>query len=358
MDKVTIESLRQNNWIAMECISGSRAYGLATPESDTDIKGVFVLPKYRFYGLDYLEQVSNPSNDIVFYELKRFIELLSKNNPNILELLATPSDCILYKNPLLELLKPEDFLSRLCLQSFGNYAMTQIRKARGLNKKILNPMEKERKGVLDFCFVVSDQGSVSLIDFLRQNNLKHEYCGLSKVPHMHEVYGLYYDRNYAFSGIISSEKANDISLSSIPKGLKSIATLSFNKSGYSKYCKDYKEYWDWVETRNETRYQNTQSHGKNYDAKNMMHTFRLLQMAEEIGLEGQLKVRRDDRDDLLAIKNGDFSYEELLKKAEDKMLKLDAVYKKTDLPYTPDKAKIESFLIQLRKEFYKDLNDT
>ncbi|HCQ17605.1 MAG TPA: nucleotidyltransferase, partial [Cryomorphaceae bacterium] len=127
---MTLEELRVSNWIVMECISGSKAYGLDTPESDTDIKGVFVLPKHEFYGLDYLEQVSNPSNDIVFYELKRFVELLAKNNPNILELLATPDDSVIIKHSLLAELKPDLFLSRLCLQSFGNYAMAQIRKAR------------------------------------------------------------------------------------------------------------------------------------------------------------------------------------------------------------------------------------
>jgi predicted nucleotidyltransferase len=66
----------------LQCISGSKAYGLDTPQSDTDIKGVFALPKHSFYGLNYTEQVNNPTNDIVYYELKRFFELLLCNNPN------------------------------------------------------------------------------------------------------------------------------------------------------------------------------------------------------------------------------------------------------------------------------------
>ena len=84
----------------------------------------------------------------------------------------------------------------------------------------------------------------------------------------------------------------------------------------------------------------------------MMHTFRLLQMAEEIGLEGKLKVRRDDRDYLLAIKSGAFSYEELLKNAEDKMEKLDTLYRKSDLPEEPDKDRINAVLVELRGGFY------
>lgn len=66
---LTIDFLKKNNLILFECISGSRAYGLATKNSDTDIRGVFYLPKNMFYGLEYIPQVSNETNDIVYYEL-------------------------------------------------------------------------------------------------------------------------------------------------------------------------------------------------------------------------------------------------------------------------------------------------
>ena len=45
---LTIEDLHTQNLLLLEAVSGSRAYGLATPESDTDIKGVFYLPKSMF----------------------------------------------------------------------------------------------------------------------------------------------------------------------------------------------------------------------------------------------------------------------------------------------------------------------
>ena len=80
-----INTLKQSGSIIFECISGSRAYGLDTPASDTDIRGVYILPQDQFYSLNYIEQISNETNDIVYYELRKFIELLSKNNPNILE---------------------------------------------------------------------------------------------------------------------------------------------------------------------------------------------------------------------------------------------------------------------------------
>ena len=77
---LTIEDLHTQNLLLLEAVSGSRAYGLATPESDTDIKGVFYLPKSMFYGMEYIPQISNETNDIVYYELGRFIELLLQSN--------------------------------------------------------------------------------------------------------------------------------------------------------------------------------------------------------------------------------------------------------------------------------------
>ncbi len=138
----------------LDCISGSHAYSLNIQSSDIDKKGVFILPKQEFYGFDGQDQAANETNDEVYFEIKRFIDLLTKNNPNILELLSTPANCILFRHTLMDMIKPSDFLSKLCLSTFAGYAQTQIKKAKGLNKKINKPMEKERKSVLDFCYVI------------------------------------------------------------------------------------------------------------------------------------------------------------------------------------------------------------
>ncbi|MDN5214959.1 nucleotidyltransferase domain-containing protein [Fulvivirgaceae bacterium BMA12] len=349
---MTIQHLKDNNLLLFECISGSKAYGLDTATSDTDIKGVFVMPKDQFYGLHWVDQVNNETNDEVYYELRKFMELLAKNNPNILDLVATPKDCILFQHLLYEKIRPEYFVSKLCKNTFAGYAMTQVKKAKGLSKKILNPVEKERKSVLDFCYVPFGQGAVAVMKFLDEKGLKQECCGLTRIPHMHEVYGLYYSEEGIYKGIIQSEQANEVSLSSIPKDVQPITIMSFNKAGYSKYCKDYKEYWNWVEKRNDTRYQNTIEHGKNYDAKNMMHTFRLLDMAAEIGKTGIINVRRPNREFLLQIKKGVFQYDELVKQAEKKLSDIESVYSQSGLPEEPDSKFIDKLLIELRTEFY------
>lgn len=353
---IDIACLKNRDLIIYEAISGSRAYGLATPQSDTDIRGVFVLPKSEFYSLSYIAQVSNESHDIVYYELKKFIELLSKNNPNVLELLNIPKDCTLYEHPLYKRLKKFPFLSKLCKDTFAGYAMSQIKKARGLNKKILNPMEGKRKTILDFCYVTHHQGSLTLHKWLEIKGFKAEHCGLVNIPHMKNFFALFYDPSgkLGYRGIIKNESSEDVALSSIPRDQSVISYLTFNKEGYSYYCKQYREYQQWLNERNDARYQNTLAHGKNYDAKNMMHTFRLLNMAEEIAEYQEIRVQRADREFLLKIKKGEFEYEDLLNLAEEKIQRLETLFEQSSLPDTPDLPQINQLLVEIREGFYQN----
>jgi hypothetical protein len=110
---------------------------------------------------------------------------------------------------------------------------------------------------------------------------------------------------------------------------------------------------EWEEKRNEHRYQSTLSHGKSYDAKNMMHTFRLLSMAEEIALYQQVIVKRGDRDFLLKIRNGEFEFGDLMQLVEDKMELIKAAYAKSTLPDRPDAQIAEKLLVQLRESYYE-----
>ena len=129
--------------------------------------------------------------------------------------------------------------------------------------------------------------------------------------------------------------------------------LYFNKDGYSVYCKQYKEYWEWVAKRNEERYNSTMNHGKKYDAKNMMHVFRLLLMAEEIATSGVINVLRNDRNLLLDIKQGKYEYDELVAKAENMKEALPELYKNSNLQDEPSLEKVNMLLVKMRTEYYK-----
>lgn len=351
---MTIQDLKNKNLILLEAISGSRAFGLATENSDTDIRGVYYLPKEEFFGLNYIPQISNETNDITYYEIGRFAELLQKNNPNILEILASPEDCILHKNPVIDLFRTEDFLSKLCKDTFAGYAVSQIKKAKGLNKKILNPVEKERKSILDFCYILEDQGSVPLKKWLTENTKVQEKCGLVSIGNTHGIFALFYDESetLGYKGIIQHEEANQVSVSSVPKDESPVAYLSCNLDAYSTYCKDYREYWKWVTERNEDRYNVNQQHGQNYDSKNMMHTIRLLQSCEHIFKTNSLQIRVNNRKELLDIKAGNWSYENLMQKAEDLITSIEYYHPASDLPDYPDVKKTEKTLVEVREKLY------
>ena len=356
---MTIADLRRQNLILFEAISGSRAYGTNLPHSDTDLKGVFVLPEKEFFGLDYIPQIANETNDEVFYELRRFVELLLKNNPTVLELLGTPADCIIYKHPLFEQFQAADFLSKLCRQSFAEYAVAQIRKAKGLNKKINNPEPPARKSVLDFCYVTLGAGAQPVGDWLARKGYAADQCGLVNVPHVIDLYALFVDetpaRSLGYRGLVRDpETSQDVLLSAVPKGEEPATNLSFNRNGYSTYCRVFREYWEWVAKRNKERYENTVQHGKNYDAKNMLHVFRLLQMAEEIATAGQLNVRRPNRKFLLQIRRGEFEYADLVAQAEELIARVEQAFAASALPETPDRERGEELLRQVRQAFYAE----
>lgn len=350
--------LQQQGLILLECLSGSRAYGTDTPESDTDIRGIFIAPREQFYGLGHPDQVSDETNDTTFYEIGRFIELLTKNNPNILELIFTRGDAVLQRSPLLDDLRAEDYLSKLCEQTFAGYAVSQIRKARGLNKKIVNPQPEQRLPASHFCHVIRGQGSVPLDQFLAEHGFAIADCALVNIPHMRGVHALFHDPSgqLGYRGIFKDETTTDVRFSSVPKGEPPIAHLAFNTDAFKKHCRLHKEYWDWVKHRSEARYDTNIEHGKNYDSKNMMHTFRLLDMAEEIARDRTLSVRRKNADFLMQIRRGEFDYDELINMAEAKIERIAELYKAAELPDQPDRDKANATLIAIRQQAYAVLD--
>ena len=353
---MTIDDLKSQNLILLECISGSRAYGLDTPDSDLDIKGVFYLPKSHYYRLPntYIPQINNETNDIVYYEIGRFIELLLKNNPSIMELLNTPKNKIIYKHPIMDVIDPKDFISKLCQKTFLGFAANQIKKSHGLNKRIVNPMDKTKKSVLDFCYILKNGDTILLNTWLTQNQLTQNQLGLAQINHVAQLYAVYIDKEnrYQFSGVVQKSTANNLSLSSIPKNLPISSYLYFNQIGYSKYCQDYHDYWQWVKNHNNQRYQTTLKHDQPYDTKNMMHNLRLLHMAKEIATDGQIRVKRPNKDELLLIKSGHYQYEELILMVDNLQKDINDAFSKSDLPEMPNTHNAMNALEKIRLALY------
>src|SRR5579863_7245022 len=99
--------------VIYRCVIGSRAYGLADEDSDTDYRGIFLPPaelQWSLYGVP--DQLECHDTQEHCWELQRFLVLALKANPNVLECLYTP--LVEKKTPLAgELLEMRSsFLSR------------------------------------------------------------------------------------------------------------------------------------------------------------------------------------------------------------------------------------------------------
>lgn len=356
----TIKELRNRDLIIFEAKMGSHAYGTNIETSDIDLRGVFIQPLEDIFRYGFVDQVADKTNDIVFYELKRFLNLVRKNNPNILELLNAPEDCVIRRSILYETYiekYAKSFITKKCRHTFAGYAIEQIRKARGYNKKInWEEAQMTRKGVLDFCYILEDGMTIPLEEWLENVNefqgfdendiaLTHKDFGLAKIDHAHDLYGMYDLSEFDIpKGIVSERDANDVQLTSFPKEAPFAAYLTFNKDAYSTHCKRYAEYQTWLKERNEDRFKMNKEHGKNYDSKNMMHTFRLLKMAIEIAETGEINVRRSDeeRKKLLKIRHGEYDYDILIEEAEAMIAQLDEAFDKSELPEKVDEEFVSS----------------
>ena len=349
----TLERVRETDLLLFDAVSGSHAYGTQTPNSDTDRRGIFVAPDSYHAGMDPIEQVADEKNDEVYYELTRFFQLLEKNNPGALELLHTPDDCVRVKHPAFHLIDPGLFLSKLAEKSFAGYADSQIRKARGLNKKIVNPQPEERKHLREFCYVLEAQGSVALADWLAERGLSEERCGLVAVNHAPSTYALFQEPTQAYRGIFSWKDDAAVVCSSVPLEAKPLAWMHCNTDAFKAHCRAHREYWQWVAERNENRYQTNRDHGRDYDSKNIMHTFRLLDMALEIAKEGTVNVRRPNAAWLLAVREGKLSYDEILEMTEERLEEIRDAFEKSDLPEEPNRERISEVLREVQEEFCK-----
>jgi predicted nucleotidyltransferase len=371
-------------------IRGSHAYGTNVETSDTDYSGVFIQSMNDILGNKYTEQINDDTNDTVIYEIRRFLELLGSNNPTVLELLNTPEDCIIYKDPAFDLIlnDKEKFITKICAKSFGGYAKQQISKAKGQNKK--QNWEKDkvtRKEVLDFVYVIEGEKS---IPWKVWNNDRYEekFIGVVNVPNARDIYAVYFDKDafcmfsesvsestrktlinirkesgqymgFGYKGLVktgeglNSAESNQLRLSSIPKGETPICNIIYNKDGYSQHCKDYHSYEEWLENKNDARWVDVKSHGQKIDGKNMMHCKRLMGMAREIAEGKGIVVRRPDAEYLISIRKGEVDLQTLIDDVETEIKEIDRLFSESNLPDSVDMEFIHNLIVKIRKQIYK-----
>lgn len=385
--------IRNEGRLAFEYVKGSTLYGLNTPTSDVDTGGVYLCTPEELYGCyGYKPQVSDDRHDNTWFEIGEFVRLLLKSNPAVLEALFIPEDKIMGDiHPIMQpfIDNRDRFVTQQCFAPFFGYAKSQIEKARGFNKKIVNPVEK-LLSAMDFTYTFRGQGSEPFGKWLDRRGLRQEYCGLVNIPNMRDMHGVYYDfgmhcsqeeewrndsafvnlaREYkgygsmretiehlselkpiGYRGVFNMRKdSNQLRLSSIEdKDARPICFISYNQDAYSQHCRAFAEYERWVRERNPERYQSNLD--KTYDSKNMMHMFRLIHMATEIAEgRGVILERTWDRQFLMDIRAHKFEYDELMHLLTAESEKMSNAMENSLIPKQVDTEFVNSLMIEVRR---------
>ena len=273
------------------CRAGSHAYGLNTATSDQDTRGVFVGQPANLIGLYPVEHCEY-DGDYMVYELRKFINLAKDCNPNIIELLYIDERDILFSTGAWQQLRERRdlFLTRRAKHTFSGYATAQLKKIRGHNKWLHNPQPVERPAPAKY--------------------LKRKF-----------IEGL---------------------------GEREV----FDQSAYDDAHRTWKQYWEWKHNRNPARAQLEAEFG--FDSKHAMHLIRLLKMGREILSGAGVQVKRADRDELLSIRRGEWSFERVTHYADELMAQMDQLYETAPLPRAPDLGQINDLMLEIYRDDWRE----
>lgn len=387
--------------------AGSHSYGTNTPTSDEDYRGIFVAdPKFirtPFYKQNEYRHADQ--KDSVSYELNKFMSLYTECNPNIVELLWVDDCDIIIDSPAYQLLRKHrrDLLSSRVAFTFSGYAVSQLKQMKNQSKWQNNPQPKEPPRQTDYVSLVVNYTNekmfkVNIEDYKDNHRLVH---------YGSNIYGLYKESGYTtfndnYHLNVNSEEFDHTTM--IGERKLPIMVVKFNVTEYKQNLQVWKQYWDWrtlkdkkvelyslIEAELAERTTNTREvvdvdydvdrvigdenmselvktmkasnltdllhlckrhfdfKQTNADLKHGMHLVRLLRMGREILEHGEVFVKRPDAKELLEIRNGSWSYEQLVAYGEEQdMLIRTELYEKTKLPKRPNIELASDLILQVQ----------
>ncbi|MEA5573130.1 DNA polymerase beta superfamily protein [Calothrix sp. UHCC 0171] len=343
-------------------LAGSHGYGLNRPESDYDYRGVFIAPKEYYLGFSNVEQKDSGwdresgmfpfldgNQDTVIYELRKIINLLSGANPNVLELLWLNNYPHLTEVGKHLIKHRQLFLSKKVKHTYSGYAFAQIKKMESHRKWLLNPPESKP--------IPADFGIENEEPLAKEElNAFLEYLYLlirGKIEFLEESEQLYklLTADIDFKGLLKQYTLPDETLAYSQKmtfGRKDFIRLLQKSQSYQVALREWNAYQTWQKNRNPVRAEMERKSG--FDLKHGMHCIRLLRSGLEILKSGSIIVDRreaGDAEDLRAIIRGEYSYEQVMKIAEDLVMEMDKVYEESTLPNRPNLEQINNLCIEL-----------
>lgn len=310
LDKKEYDFLRTNkdlSQIIYLVMSGSHAYGTSVPNSDIDLRGVLIEPKKCLYGLQAFEQYEDLPSDTVIYGLKKFVSLLSKANPNTIELLGVDEECIVKMTARGKLLRENTklFLSTRVASSFGNYALTQLR-------RLQNALYRD-----------------SFTEAEQREYLKSVFS--SQMEHFQRTYTKFPNGSIEFS-------TDEDSL---------LFDINIKKYPVVDFVGIYSEMASIVKSYSKLNHRNNKKSEIKLH-KHAMHLLRLLMTGTDILLGKGIATRRKEEHNLLMdVRNGKIPFEEIFELADDYQSKFNEAAKITKLPYEPDANAIDNLMIKL-----------
>ena len=297
--------------------------------------------------------------DLVVFNLSKFVRLAADANPNILELLFLDEEDILYQREAWKKLREHRrmFLSKKTKHTYTGYAMSQLKRIKGHRSWLLNPPDCEptRKayGLPEESLIPSDvRNQIDehinkvIREWQAEDGLDEYIKGAAQ--------DVLRDRMRQFQATClqcSEDLLNGelYELAGINLGLTKevLATIKAERK-YRAARKNWQQYERWKKERNEKRAALEAQFG--YDTKHASHLIRLLRSGLEILVHGDLAVKRADAQDLIDIRNGLYSYEELMAETDTLKANIDKAYKESNLPKSPSMEDIDHVFLQILQE--------
>jgi predicted nucleotidyltransferase len=353
-------------------VAGSRAYGMHTPTSDVDVKGIAVPPVGWYLGLHSFEQTGDGMEAFLprlteeerrvsaetklegtIFELRKLVRLALDCNPNILELLFCRDAEVRLITPLGARLRENArlFLSSRARHTFGGYAMSQLKRIQTHRAWLLDPPARQPTradfDLPDHTLIPSDQ--LAAAEAAVRKQVDSWELGMDGVPESARLDAM--DKLTAALAEMSVAADDRWRLGARFIGLDdNFIQLMERERRYESARAHWRQYEGWKKARNPDRAALEAKYG--YDTKHAAHLVRLLRMGREILTTGEVNVWRGDLDaaELLAIRAGEWRYDDLVAWAEAAQAELVAAAKTTALPRAPDFAGADALCVELVRE--------